>query len=116
MKQKLVSSSNFEQFFDTFLATLIEHAPLKKKKIQYNHQVFMSKTLCKAMIKRSKLQNTFNKKRSSENWQNYKRQCNICLNILKSTKKTFFETLNISEMTDNRKFWKTNVRPPATLF
>ena len=76
----------------------------------------MSKTLCKAMIKRSKLQNTFNKKRSSENWQNYKRQCNICLNILKSTKKTFFETLNISEMTDNRKFWKTNVRPPATLF
>ena len=48
--------------------------------------------------------------RSSENWQNYKRQRNICSNILKSTKKTFFETLNTNEITDNRKFWKT-VKP-----
>ena len=61
-------------------------------------------------MKRSKLRNTFNKERSSENWQNYKRQRNICSNILKSTKKTFFETLNINEITDNRKFWKT-VKP-----
>ena len=70
----------------------------------------MSKTLRKAIMKRSKLRNTFNKKRSSENWQNYKRQRNICSNILKSTKKTFFEALNINEITDNRKFWKT-VKP-----
>ena len=70
----------------------------------------MSKTLGKAIMKRSKLRNTFNKKRSSENWQNYKRQRNICSNILKSTKKTFFETLNTNEITDNRKFWKT-VKP-----
>ena len=70
----------------------------------------MSKMLRKAIMKRSKLRNTFNKERSSENWQNYKRQRNICSNILKSTKKTFFETLNINEITDNRKFWKT-VKP-----
>ena len=61
-------------------------------------------------MKRSKLRHTFNKKRSSENWQNYKRQRNICSKILKSTKNTFFETLNINEITDNRKFWKT-VKP-----
>ena len=61
-------------------------------------------------MKRSKLRNTFNKTRSSENRQNYKRQRNICSNVLKSSKKTFFETLNINEMTDNRKFWKT-VKP-----
>ena len=73
----------------------------------------MSKTLRKAIMKRSKLRNTFNKKRSSENWQNYKRQCNICSNILKSTKKIFFETLNINEITDNRKFWET-VKPFLT--
>ena len=53
----------------------------------------MSRTLHKAIMKRSKLRNTLNKKRSSKNWQNYKWQRNICLNILKST--------------DNRKFWKT---------
>ena len=67
----------------------------------------MSKTLVKAIMKRSKLRNTFNKMRSSENWQNYKRQRNICSNILKSTKDKFFRTLNINEITDNRKFWKT---------
>ena len=106
------------------MATLNEHAPLKKKKIRYNHQVFMSKTLRKAIMKRSKLRNTFNKKRSSENSRSYKRQCNICYDILKPTKKTLFETLNTSEITDNRKFWKTvkpffsltNVRLPTTLF
>ena len=67
LKRRLVSSSNFEEFFDTFLTTLYEHAPLKKKKKQYDHQVFMSKTLLKAIMKRSKLRNTLNKKRSSEN-------------------------------------------------
>ena len=100
LKQRLVSWSNFEEFFYTFLATLNEHAPLKMKKIRYNQQVFMSK-------------NTFNKKRSSEKWQNYKRQCNISSIILKSTEKTFFETLNINEINDNRKFWKT-VKPFST--
>ena len=34
----------------------------------------MSKTHREAVMKRSKLQNTINKKRSSENWQNYKRE------------------------------------------
>ena len=70
----------------------------------------MSKTLRKGIMKQSKLRNTFNKKRSSENWQSYKRQRNICSSILKSTKKTFFRTLNINEITDNRKFRKT-VKP-----
>ena len=73
----------------------------------------MSKTLRKAIMKRSKLTNTFNKRKYSENWQNYKRQRNICSNILKSTKKTFFETLNINEITANRKFWKT-LKPFST--
>ena len=76
LKQRLVHSSNFEEYFESFLATLNEHALLKKKKNRYN-QIFMSKTLRKAIMKRSKLRNTFNKKRSSENWQNYKRQRNI---------------------------------------
>ena len=50
----------------------------------------MSKTRRIAVMKRSKLRNTFNKKRSFENLQNYKRQRNIYSNILKLTKKTFF--------------------------
>ena len=66
----------------------------------------MSKTLRKAIMKRSRLWNASNKK-ISVNWQNYKRQRNICSNILKSAKKTFFGNLNINQITDARKFWKT---------
>ena len=55
LKRRLVSASNFEVFFDTFLATLNEHTPLKKKKKLYSHQVFMSKTRRMAIMKRSKL-------------------------------------------------------------
>ena len=63
----------------------------------------MSKALRKAIMKRSKLRNTFNKKNFSENWQSYKRQHNICSNILKPPEKTFFGNLNINEIIDNRK-------------
>ena len=65
----------------------------------------MSKMLRKAIMKPSKLLNTFNKIRSSENWQNYKRQRNICSNVLKSTKKTFFGTLNINEIKTVKPFF-----------
>ena len=61
----------------------------------------MSKTLRKAIMKRSNLRTTIDKKRSPKNWQNYKRQRNICSNILKSTKKTFFGNLNTNKITDN---------------
>ena len=51
LKQRLVSSGNSEECFYTFLATLNEHAPLKKERIWYDHQVFTSKKLCKAIMK-----------------------------------------------------------------
>ena len=53
LKQRLVSSCNFGIFFVIFLATLNEHAPLKKK-IDIII-VFMSKMLHKAIMKQSKL-------------------------------------------------------------
>ena len=69
--------------------------------------IFVTKTIRKAIMKRSKQRNTVIKKRSSENLQNYKRQRNICSNILKSIKKTFFGNLNINEITNSKNFWRT---------
>ena len=37
----------------------------------------MTKTLRKAIIKRSKLKNKFNKERNAKNWFNYKQQQNL---------------------------------------
>ena len=64
----------------------------------------MSKALCKAIMKLSKRRNTFSKKKSSENRQNYKLKCNICLKILKLTKNLFSQNLNVNKKTNTKKF------------
>ena len=59
---------------------------------------------------RSKLKNKFNKERNHINWCNYKRQRNHCLSILRKTKKEYFNSLNIKQVSDNKLFWKS-VKP-----
>ena len=67
----------------------------------------MTKTLRKAIMKRSKLRNKFNEERNFENWSEYKRQRNLCSNLLKQSKKRHFNSLNVNDLTENKKFWKT---------
>ena len=66
----------------------------------------MTKTLCKAIMKGSKLRNKFNEERNIENWSEYKRQRNLCSNLLKQSKKRHFNSLNVNDITENKKFWK----------
>ena len=40
-------------------------------------------------------------------WCNYKRQRNRCLSILRKTKKEYFNSLNIKQVSDNKLFWKS---------
>ena len=56
---------------------------------------------------RSKLKSKFTKKRNHINWCNYKRQRNRCLSILRKTKKEYFNSLNIKQVSDNKLFWKS---------
>ena len=58
-------------------------------------------------MRRSRLKNIYNKTRSPENWNNYKKQCNFCVDLLKKTKRSYFEQINIKDISDNKKFWKT---------
>ena len=67
----------------------------------------MTKALRKAIMHRSKLNNIFHKTRAKEYWSNYKKQRNFCVNLLCNTKKDYFQKLNIKDLTDNKKFWKT---------
>ena len=70
----------------------------------------MTKELRKEIMLRSKLENKFNKERNHINWCNYKRQRNHCLSILRKTKKEYFNSLNIKQVSDNKLFWKS-VKP-----
>ena len=86
------------------------HAPPKKKYIRANHSPFVTKELRKEQMKRSRLRNKFLRNRSEENGFAYRRQRNKCVTLLKKTKKLYFSNLNPSDVSDNKKFWKT-VKP-----
>ena len=67
----------------------------------------MTKSLRKAIMLRSRLKNNFNKIGSDENWDNYKKQRNFCVKLLRHTKEKYFSDINIKSISDNKKFWKT---------
>ena len=94
---------DYSQFHEIFLKTLDAIAPVKKN----NHNPFMTKALRKAIMVRSKLKNKYNKIRTEENWGSYQKQRNFCVNLLRKTKKYYFNDLDIKNITDNKAFWKT---------
>ena len=90
-----------------FLKTLENHAPKKTKILRANHVPYMTKTLRKAIMRRSQLQNKYHKNRSEENQTNYKKQKNFCSRLYKKERKKYYSTIDIKRLTDNKLFWKT---------
>ena len=79
-----------------------------KKKIQrFNNNPLMTKQLRKAIIHRCRLKNVFNKNRTPKKCSSYKKQRNFCVKLLRKTKKKYFENINVKDINDNKKFWKT---------
>ena len=74
LKLKLNSETNlsYSNFQAVFLEILNKIAPVKVKVLRFNNNVFMTKSLRKAMMLSSRLKNKFNKQRSDENWDNHK--------------------------------------------
>ena len=73
-------NSNFQ---NTFIQVLNNHASAKKKIVRFNNSPLMTKTLRKAVIHRSRLENIYIRKRNDKNWENYKKQRNFCVDFLR---------------------------------
>ena len=69
----------------------------------------MTKDLHKAIMKRSKLRNKFLRLRTLSGRKNYTSQRSLCKKLLKNTKRTYFNNLDIKKVADNWTFWKTVV-------
>ena len=99
---------------DEYVALLMEilniHAPLKKKCTRANEQPFVTKDLRKAHMKRSRLRNKLKREKTEENRLAYTKQRNLCTNLLKKVKTSYFEKLKPSIICDNKNFWKA-VKP-----
>ena len=96
--------------YDTIKQTLISqldnYAPLKRKHIQANNAPYMNKQLCKAIMTRSRLKNIYTKSPSSENERKYKNQRNYCVNLLRKSKKKYYNQLDITKLKDTKSFWE----------
>ena len=87
---KIVSENNnirWNEFLSIYMDTLDQYAPCKQKYTCSNHLAFMSKTISKEIIKRTRFQNQFLKNETDENKSRSTKQRNycVCLTIKKKT-------------------------------
>ena len=59
---------------------------------------------------RSKLKRRYNRDGTTINFENYKKQLNICVNLLRKSKTQYFNDIDVKNLTDNKRFKKT-IRP-----
>ena len=89
-----------------FLMVLNKQAPLKKKR-GVNNAPYMTKTLRKAIMRRSELQIKYFKNGTIENLKIFKKQKHYCSRLYKKEQKNYYEKLGVNKIIDNKKFWKT---------
>ena len=91
LKLKLNSQTNLSYFTfqAVFLEILNKITSLKVKILRFKNSAFMTNSLRKAIMLRSRLKNNFNKRRSDESWDNYKKQKNFWINSPPDQRKIF---------------------------
>ena len=107
---KNIQENDFGNFKKSVLDVLQKHAPLKTKYVRRNQGNFVDKKLNKAFMTRTRLLNKYRNHRSEINKLAYNKQRNYCVSLVRKKKKHFFNNLDVSAITDQKKFWKT-VKP-----
>ena len=125
LKAALTSGcETYHEFENIFLRTLNLHAPFKKKFIRANHAPYMTKSLRKAIMRRSQLLTKYHKSKDESDHCIYKKQRNFVSKMYKKEKKRFYKNLDINKILDNKTFWKymkplfsekTECKPKITL-
>ena len=100
----------YKDFLTSCKKILEIYAPLKKKYVRGNQAPFMNKDLSKAIMVRTRLRNIFLKNGTEENKINYNKQRNLCVSLLRKSKRDYCQNLNVNSVCDNEKFWKV-VKP-----
>ena len=103
----------FEKFRYFSTKVLNIHAPIKEKHVRCNQSAFMNKQLRKPIMTRTRLLNKYRKDNSVGNLFSYKRQKNLCVKLLRKSKKDFYNNLHVKRINNNRKFWQT-IKPNFT--
>ena len=99
--------SNCDSFETTFIELLNKHVPLRKKLLRANHAPYITKTLRKAIMRRSQLETKDLKSKTQADLKPYKLHKNFCSKICKKERRKYHESLDLKNILDTKKFWKT---------
>ena len=112
LRESFIGNNTFDynKFEEIFLRVLNAHAPVKKKVVRANNMPYMTKTLRKAIMRRSALEKKYFKSKSLGDKYAFKKHRNFCNRLYKREKRKYFNNLNLKDITDNKTFWKT-VKP-----
>ena len=80
-------------FKETVNTILEKHAPTKKKYVRANQAPFITKTLSKEIMKRSRLRNKFLNTKSDIDRKAYNKQRNYVVSLLRKAKRIFMVIL-----------------------
>ena len=75
-----------------------------------NRVTLMTKEVRKTILIRSKLRNKFLKDKNEQSRNEYRKQRNLCVALVRRAKQQYFSSLDLSLIVDNKSFWKT-VKP-----
>ena len=110
VSSELSEIEDYGAFEAGVMRVLNEHAPVKKKSIRANDGPFMTKALRKEHMHRTRLRNKYHNHRTDANLKAFKKQRNKCVKLVRKAKFDYYQNINLGNLTDNRKFWKT-VKP-----
>ena len=86
---------------------LNKHAPLKKKLIRANLAPYITKTLTKAIIRRSQLETKYLESKTQTDLKLYKKHKNFCSKLYKKERRKYCESFDMKKVLDSKKIWKT---------
>ena len=102
MSTELVDNNS--SFENVCIDVLNRHASIKEKVIKANHAPYVTKALRKAIMKRSRLEEIYFKKRTQESIKKYKKQKNYCSRLYKRERKFFFESIVLTTKYSGKTF------------
>ena len=90
------------------LSVLNKHATIKCKYVQASNSSYLTKSLRKESMFRSRLQNKFLQAKREESKQLCNKQRNLRVTLFLKAKRNYFADIDNRILNDNRKFWEIN--------
>ena len=97
----LENTTSFEELEKIFMDLLNKFASLKCKFLRANHSKFMMKELSKAIMLRTRFRHQL---KTPEAKGKYNKQRNICVSLIRKAKRNYYESLDLNNICDNKKF------------